>query len=228
LVCNAGNLRDRDLVDMSQDDWEVVISVHLNGHVAPLHHAARHWRAVADEKGETSSGRAVLTTSTAGIWVDRGRTNYNTAKAGVVALGRTAALELARYGVCVNVIAPYARTRMTVSLDPDLAKVPPSDRFDPWDPGNVSPLVVWLCSEQAAAVTGEVFEIHAEHIGVIEPVRHGAQSEMDGRAKPAELGQIVESLLAKRSTALRDARAISAALEERPPNIVCARYLMLL
>lgn len=195
LVCNAGNLLDRELVDMSQHEWEVVLSVHLNGHAGPLHHAARHWRKVAEEKGEPSGGRAVLTTSTAGIWGDAGRANYNSAKAGIVLLGRTAALELARYGVCVNVIAPYARTRMTISLDPDLAKAPPTNQFDPYDPGNVSPLVVWLCSEEAAAVTGEVFEIHARHIGIIEPPRPGPQTEIDGRGKPSELGSIVKRLL---------------------------------
>jgi NAD(P)-dependent dehydrogenase (short-subunit alcohol dehydrogenase family) len=203
LVCNAGNLLDRDLVEMSQEDWELVISVHLNGHAAPLHHAARHWRAVAEETGEPSGGRAVLTTSTAGIWGAAGRTNYNSAKAGIVLLGRSAALELARYGVCVNVIAPYARTRMTISLAPDLAQVPPPDRFDPWDPGNVSPLVVWLCSAEAAKVTGEVFEIHAQHIGIIEPSRHGPRTEIEGRGKPAELGQLVGRLLADRSKAAR-------------------------
>lgn len=203
LVCNAGNLLDRELVDMSQQDWEVVVSVHLNGHAAPLHHAARHWRAVAEETGEPSGGRAVLTTSTAGIWGDAGRANYNSAKAGIVLLGRTAALELARYGVCVNVIAPYARTRMTISLDPDLANMPPPDQFDPWDPGNISPLVVWLCSAEAASVTGEVFEIHAHHIGIIEPPRHGPQADIEGRANPAELGRVIEHLLADRADAPR-------------------------
>lgn len=188
VVCNAGNLLDRDLVAMSERDWQAVVSVHMNGHVAPLHHAARHWRTVAEQTGEPSGGRAVLTASAAGIWGDAGRTNYSSAKAGIVLLGRTAARELAAYGACVNVIAPFARSRMTISLDADLATVPPPDRFDPLDPANVSPLVVWLCSEAAARVTGEVFEIHAGHVGLVEPPRRGPHVDIHGRWDPADIG----------------------------------------
>lgn len=173
MVCSAGTLLDRDLVDMSQQDWDSVVATHLSGHTAPLHHAARHWRAVAAATGEPTGGRVVLTSSAAGIWGDAGRTNYSSAKAGIVLLGRTAATELARDGVCVNVIAPFARTRMTISLDAGLAAAPPPDRFDAVDPANVSPLVVWLCTEGAAGVTGEVFEVHAGHVGIVEPPRRG-------------------------------------------------------
>lgn len=196
LVCNAGNILDRELVEMSQQEWETVTSVHLTGHAAPLHHAARHWREVAEKTGEGSGGRAVLTASAAGIWGDAGRTNYSSAKAGIVLLGRTAATELARYGVCVNVIAPFARSRMTISLDADLAQEPPPDRFDPFDPANVSPLVVWLCSEQAGTVTGEVFEVHAGHVGIVEPPRRGPHTDNAGRWKPSEIGPAVDRLLA--------------------------------
>lgn len=198
LVCNAGTLLDRDLVDMSQPDWESVTATHLNGHAAPLHHAARHWRTVAEATGEPIGGRVVLTGSAAGIWGDAGRTNYSSAKAGIVLLGRTAATELARDGICVNVIAPFARTRMTVSLDAGLAAPPPPDRFDPVDPANVSPLVVWLCSDGAAGVTGQVFEVHAGHVGIVEPPRRGPQLDMDRRWDPAELGAALGSLLAAR------------------------------
>lgn len=213
LVCNAGNLLDRALVDMTEQDWDAVTRAHLHGHAGPLHHAARHWRDVAGRtgagggrnvrvgggRGEPAGGRVVLTSSAAGLWGDPGRTNYTSAKAGIALMGRTAATELARYGVTVNVIAPFARTRMTISLDPGLATVPPPGRFDPVDPANVSPLVAWLCSDRAAHVTGEVFEIHAGHLGLVEPPRRGGHVDIDRRWEVAEVGAAVDDLLAARS-----------------------------
>lgn len=205
LVCNAGNLLDRALVDMTEQDWDAVTRAHLHGHAGPLHHAARHWRDVVDRaragggSGEPSGGRVVLTSSAAGLWGDPGRTNYTSAKAGIALLGRTAAIELAPYGVTVNVIAPFARTRMTISLDAGLATVPPPGRFDPVDPANVSPLVAWLCSDRAAHVTGEVLEIHAGHLGLVEPPRRGGHVDIDRRWDVAELGDVVDGLLAGRS-----------------------------
>lgn len=203
LVCNAGNLLDRALVDMTEQDWDAVTRAHLHGHAGPLHHAARHWRDVAERTrvggGRSVGGRVVLTSSAAGLWGDPGRTNYTSAKAGIALLGRTAAIELAPYGVTVNVIAPFARTRMTISLDAGLATVPPPGRFDPVDPANVSPLVAWLCSDRAAHVTGEVFEIHAGHLGLVEPPRRGGHVDIDRRWDVAELGDVVDGLLAGRS-----------------------------
>lgn len=190
LVCNAGNLLDRDLADMSQQDWEAVVTTHLTGHAAPLHHAANYWR----EASEPTTGRVVLTTSTAGTWPDAGRANYNSAKAGIVALGQTAALELARYGVCVNTIAPFARTRMTVSLDADLANRP-VDGFDGAAPANISPLVVWLCSTAADGVTGKVFEIHAGRVGIIQPPRRGRFLDLGRRWQPAAIGLATRQML---------------------------------
>lgn len=197
LVCNAGTLLDRDLADMSEADWDAVVRVHLNGHAAPLHHAARYWRDRHEATGEPSGGRVVLTTSTAGLWGEAGRANYNSAKAGIVLLGRTAAQELASFGVSVNVIAPYARTRMTVSLEADLAEVPPAEVFDWVDPANISPLVVWLCSEEAA-VTGQVFEIHGGYLGLIEAARRGNHIDAGRRWELAELGPAVARLLEER------------------------------
>ena len=199
VVCSAGNLLDRDLVEMTQEEWRSVVSVHMDGHAATLHHAARHWRSVAERTGGPSGGRAVLTTSAAGIWGDEGRTNYSSAKAGVVLLGRTAAKEFAAYGACVNVIAPFARSRMTISLDAGLADQPEPGTFDPLDPANVSPLVVWLCSEESAGVTGEVFEINGGNLGLVERPRRGPRADKDGRWEPAEVGAAVGRLLAESS-----------------------------
>ncbi|MDT7724928.1 MAG: hypothetical protein QOI21_1504 [Actinomycetota bacterium] len=197
LVCNAGNLVDRELADMSQQDWESVVSTHLNGHAAPLHHAAKYWRALATKTGDPAGGRVVLTTSTAGVWGDGGRANYNSAKAGIILLGRTAAIELAHFGATVNIIAPFARTRMTISLDAELAKQSPGP-FDRAAPENISPLVVWLCSENSADVTGEVFEIHAGRVGLIEQPRRGPHIDHGGRWDPAELGDAIKQLLESR------------------------------
>jgi NAD(P)-dependent dehydrogenase (short-subunit alcohol dehydrogenase family) len=199
LVCNAGNLLDRPLVDMSEHDWGTVVSVHLNGHAAPLHHAARHWRSIAERTGEPSGGRAVLTTSGAGLWGDPWRTNYSSAKAGIAMLGRTAAAELTAYGVSVNVIAPFARTRMTVQLDPGLEQLPPPGEFDPFDAANISPLVVWLSADHAVDVTGEIFEVHGGHIGLVTPPRRGSQVGAERSWEPSELGAVVERLFARTS-----------------------------
>lgn len=201
LVCSAGNLLDRELVDMTQAEWDAVVTTHLTGHAAPLHHAARHWRSVAEETGGPSGGRAVLTSSAAGIWGDAGRTNYSAAKAGVAMLGRTAARELEPFGVGVNVVAPFARTRMTISLDAGLADVPPPERFDPVDPANVAPLVVWLCSLASAGVTGEVFEVHGGSLGLVGAPVRGPAIDAGRRRAPAEIGAVVAELTSRRDAA---------------------------
>lgn len=167
---------------------------HLHGHAAPLHYAARHWRQRYEETGEPAGGRAVLTTSTAGVWGEPGRANYNSAKAGIILLGRTVAQELERFGVSVNVISPYARTRMTVSLDASLERRPPGGQFDWVDPANISPLVVWLCSAEAT-VSGQVFEVHGGHLGILEPARRGPAVDAGGRWELAEIGPAIRGLL---------------------------------
>src|SRR5881227_855068 len=142
LVNNAGILRDRMLVNMTEDEWDAVISVHLKGHFAPTRHAAAHWRERA-KAGEEVRGRVINTSSPSGVFGNVGQTNYGAAKAGIVGLTLVAAQELGRYGVTVNCIAPNARTRMTESTFGDL---PAQEGFDPIDPANNSPIVVALCS----------------------------------------------------------------------------------
>src|ERR687898_147523 len=115
LVNNAGILRDRMLVNMTEDEWDAVITVHLKGHFAPTRHAAAYWRARSKD-GEEVRGRVINTSSPSGVFGNVGQVNYGAAKAGIAAFTIIAAQELARYGVTVNAIAPGARTRMTENL----------------------------------------------------------------------------------------------------------------
>ena len=158
LVNNAGILRDRVLVNMSEEDWDSVIHVHLKGHFVPTRHAAAYWREQT-KAGREVKAAVVNTSSTSGLLGNPGQTNYGAAKAGIAAFTVIAAQELSRYGVRVNAIAPAARTRMTEAT-PGLSDIvgKPSDpgTFDVWDPANVSPLVAYLSTEGCPA-NGRVF-----------------------------------------------------------------------
>jgi NAD(P)-dependent dehydrogenase (short-subunit alcohol dehydrogenase family) len=194
LVNNAGFVRDRMLVSMTEQQWDDVIRVHLKGHAAPLHHAAAYWRQRA-KAGEPAAGRVVNTTSGAGLLGSVGQANYAAAKAGIVALTQVAAVELRSYGVTVNAIAPAARTQMTEGVFASMAR--PESGFDAMDPANVSPLVVWLASEESGGVTGRVFEVEGGVISVATGWRHGPREDKGARWDPAEVGAVVERLLAQ-------------------------------
>jgi NAD(P)-dependent dehydrogenase (short-subunit alcohol dehydrogenase family) len=158
LVNNAGNLRDRVLVNLSEDDWDAVINVHLKGHFVPTHHAANYWREQA-KAGKTVKANIINTSSTSGLLGNVGQSNYGAAKAGIAAFTVIIAEELGRYGVRANAIAPAARTRMTESTPglSDVVKAPTDGgTFDAWDPANISPLVATLAMEDCPA-TGQVF-----------------------------------------------------------------------
>ncbi|MEU9604648.1 SDR family oxidoreductase [Streptomyces sp. NPDC048057] len=165
LVNNAGVTRDATIAKMTEAEWDTVISVHLKGHFAPLHHAAAHWRE------RTRAGRAVRasvinTSSGSGLRGNPGQLNYAAAKAGIAAMTVVAARELERYGVRVNSIAPVARTRMTMGT-PGLAEklAPREGEFDAWDPANVSPLVAWLAAKECRA-NGQLLMIRGGRIDV--------------------------------------------------------------
>ncbi len=158
LVNNAGILRDRMIVNMTEEDWDSVIHVHLKGHFVPTHYAATYWRERA-KAGEEVAACVINTSSTSGLLGNPGQANYGAAKAGIAAFTVIAAQELGRYGVRVNAIAPAARTRMT-ELTPGLSDIVrrPQDesQFDVWDPANISPLVAYLATEECP-LTGRVF-----------------------------------------------------------------------
>jgi NAD(P)-dependent dehydrogenase (short-subunit alcohol dehydrogenase family) len=170
LVLNAGILRDRMLVNMSEEEWDAVIAVHLKGHFAPLRHAAAYWRERA-KAGEEVRGRVITTASPSGVFGNVGQVNYGAAKAGIAGLTLIAAQELERYGVTVNCLAPNARTRMTEETFGELAK--PEDGFDPLDPSNMSPLVVALAAEEAQDITGQCFFVWGGVVNVLRPWEAG-------------------------------------------------------
>lgn len=195
LVNNAGFLRDRMLVNMSEAEWDAVTRVHLKGHFAMLRHAAGYWR---DESkaGRQPDARVINTSSGAGLLGSVGQGNYAAAKAGIAEMTIQAAAEMGRYGITVNAIAPAARTRMTeVTFADDMAA--PEDGFDAMAPENISPLVVWLGSVESADVTGRVFEVEGGKVSVAQGWRHGPQRDKGARWEPAELGGVVRDLLAE-------------------------------
>jgi NAD(P)-dependent dehydrogenase (short-subunit alcohol dehydrogenase family) len=197
LVNNAGILRDRMLVNMTEDEWNDVLRVHLNGTFGPCHWAAQHWRE-RSQAGDEVDARIVNTSSTSGIFGNVGQTNYGAAKAGIASFTVIAAQELGRYGVTVNAIAPGARTRMTENLGGgrQRAAIEPG-AFDRSAPENVAPLVVWLGSPESRAVTGQVFLVSGGRIGVARGWSRGPTVDKGDRWDPAELGEVVPGLLAQ-------------------------------
>ncbi|MDX8142197.1 SDR family oxidoreductase [Lentzea sp. BCCO 10_0061] len=194
LVNNAGIVRDRMIVSCAEDEWDEVVRVHLKGHFATLHHAAAHWRAV-HKAGGAVSGRVINTSSGAGIFGSVGQANYSAAKAGIASMTLVAAAELARYGITVNAIAPAARTRMTEATFAETMAAP-EDGFDAMAPENISPLVVWLGSEEAGDVTGRMFEVDGGRVCVVHGWQRGPEIDKGERWSPEELGSVVRKLVA--------------------------------
>lgn len=193
LVNNAGLVRDRMLVNMSEDEWDLVLKVDLKGHFCPLRHAADYWRD-QHKAGTPAQARVVNTSSGAGVFGSIGQGNYSAAKAGVLALTQVAAAEMARYGITVNAIAPAARTPMTEAVFAQtMAK--PETGFDPMDPANVSPLVVWLASADSGDVTGRVFEVEAGIVSPADGWQHGPRQDKGARWETDEIGAAVRALL---------------------------------
>jgi NAD(P)-dependent dehydrogenase (short-subunit alcohol dehydrogenase family) len=193
LVNNAGFVRDRMLVNTSEDEWDAVVRVHLKGHFAPLRHAAAYWRAEA-KAGRPRTARVINTTSGAGLQGSIGQGTYSAAKAGIAGLTLVAAAEMGRYGVTVNAIAPSARTRMTEG--PFAEKMAaPSEGFDVMHPGNVSPVVAWLASDEAADVTGRVIEVEGGRICVENGWSHGPVHDIGERWTAVAVGATLRELL---------------------------------
>jgi NAD(P)-dependent dehydrogenase (short-subunit alcohol dehydrogenase family) len=198
VVNNAGILRDRMLINMTEDDWDGVMSVHLKGTFLMSHYAAVHWRERA-KQGLDNDARIINTSSPSGLFGNVGQSNYGAAKAGIAAFTIITAVELGRYGVTVNAISPSARTRMTEQGRIGATKFGP-DEFDPFAADNVAPLVVWLGSAQSASVTGRVFSVRGGRVGVLEGWREGPFADKEARWDPAELGTVVSGLVADAAT----------------------------
>ena len=200
VVNNAGFVRDRMFVSCGEDEWDAVVRVHLKGHFAVSRFAAEHWRE-RSKAGQTVDARIVNTSSGAGLHGSVGQAAYSAAKAGIAALTVVQAAELGRYGVTANAIAPSARTRMTETVFADTMAAPDDpNTFDAMAPHNVAPLVVWLGSAQSRHVTGRVFEVEAGKVAVADGWQHGVPIDKGARWNPAELGPIVDDLLAKAPT----------------------------
>lgn len=197
LVNNAGILRDRMLVNMSQEEWDAVIRVHLRGTFAPMRMASAYWRE-RTKSGLDNDARIINTSSSSGIYGNVGQANYGAAKAGIAAMTIITSMELARYGVTVNAVAPTALTRMTENLPGiQAAAVQTADGFDPLGPDHIAPLVVWLGSAESRSVTGRVFNVRGGSISVAEGWVAGPAVETDGRWDPADLGGVIPDLVAR-------------------------------
>jgi NAD(P)-dependent dehydrogenase (short-subunit alcohol dehydrogenase family) len=200
LVNNAGILRDRMLVNMTDEEWDAVIRVHLRGTFAPTRWAATYWRERA-KAGQQVDARVINTSSSSGMYGNAGQSNYGAAKAGIAAFTVITAMELGRYGVTVNAIAPGALTRMTSNLGAIRAARAGAEAepevIDPRrSPENVAPLVAWLASEQSAGVTGRVFNVGGGRLSVAEGWVAGPGVEREEMFVAGELGSIVPALVA--------------------------------
>ena len=192
VVNNAGILRDRMIVTMTEQDWDAVIAVHLKGTFAVLHHAAAYWRQRSKE-GHANDARVINTTSPSGLFGNAGQGNYGAAKAGIASLTLIAAKELDRYGVTVNAIAPTALTRLTE----DVPMMRDAAAASELSPEAISPLVVWLGSAESRSVTGRVFGVWGNAITVLEGWVNGPSVSRDTRWDQDELSAVIPALVAK-------------------------------
>jgi NAD(P)-dependent dehydrogenase (short-subunit alcohol dehydrogenase family) len=190
LVNNAGILRDRMLVNMSEQEWDDVIRVHLKGTFAPAHHAAAYWKEISKTSGKSVNARLINTSSTSGLFGNIGQVNYGAAKAGIASFSIIAARELARIGVTVNVITPTAHTRLSEGL-----RVLDEQQRETRDPKWIAPVVVFLSSEHASDITGRVFQVGNGVLSVMEGWHRGPQR--DPVLNPAELGPILREMITR-------------------------------
>jgi NAD(P)-dependent dehydrogenase (short-subunit alcohol dehydrogenase family) len=196
VVNNAGITRDRMLFNMSDEEWDAVIAVHLRGHFLLTRNAATYWRSKAKDAGGSIYGRIINTSSEAGLVGPVGQANYGAAKAGISALTLTAARALGRYGVCANAIAPRARTAMTADVFGD---APPDGEIDPLSPEHVVTLVNFLASPAAKDVNGQVFIVYGPQVTLVAAPTVEHRFASDAQAwDPAELSDELQGYFAGR------------------------------
>jgi NAD(P)-dependent dehydrogenase (short-subunit alcohol dehydrogenase family) len=211
LVNNAGILRDRVLVNMTEDEFDAVVGVHMKGHFVPTRWAAAYWR--ERTKAGESVDASVINTASGAMLGNLGQFNYAAAKAGIAAMTFVAAGELSRYGVRVNCLAPVARTRLTLQT-PGMGDVvaPPEDEgaFDLFDPANVSPLVAYLASS-GCPFTGGVFHVGGNEVGLYGGFSLGEDKILatDGRWTVADLRERAPALLEGRGDLASVVTAVS-------------------
>ncbi len=205
VVNNAGILRDKMVFTMSVQDWDAIMKVHLRGHFLVTRAAAQHWRQASKDSGGPVRAAIVNTSSTSGILGNVGQSNYGAAKAGIAAFSYITSMELARYGVTVNAIAPGARTRLTEQTFGDLTTS--EGRFDALAPENVAPLVAYLCSDAAAHITGQVFYTAGGLVQLYQGWTPVGELSKDERWTPSELAERMGELFGDRPTVYTPARS---------------------
>jgi len=215
LVNNAGILRDRMLFNMSEEDWDAVVAVHLKGSFNMIRHACEYWRN-EHKAGNVLNGRVINTTSDAGLLGNAGQANYGSVKAALAMLAIITDHEMKKYGVCGNAIAPLARTRMTVEATPSTAAIMGGEvkegQFDIFGPQNIAPLVCWLASEDAKDVHGEVFRVGGGTVWLLQGWHTVGKVKKGATWQPAELGENLKTELAKGITAKEDLMKVFADL----------------
>jgi len=197
LVNNAGIVRDRMFASMSEEEWDLVIKVHLKGHFCISSKLVQRWRDQVKATGQRVDARIINTSSGAGLQGSVGQSNYAAAKGGIASLTLIQAAELGRYGITANALAPAARTGMTEGPFGEIMKKPEDGSFDHYAPENVAPLVVWLCSPLSAKVSGRVFEVEGGKLSVADGWRTGTVRDNKARWNPADLTDVVEALIAE-------------------------------
>ena len=198
VVNNAGITRDRMLFNMSDEEWDLVIAVHLRGHFLLTRNAATYWRNRAKDSGGRVFGRLVNTSSEAGLVGPVGQANYGAAKAGIIALTMSAARALGRYGVCANAICPRARTAMTADVFGAEPQVEAGE-IDPLSPEHVVSLVTFLSSPAAGEVNGQVFIVYGPRVTLVSAPTAEHKFSADGPAwEPAQLGSALQEYFAGR------------------------------
>ena len=190
VVNNAGILRDRMLTNMTEEEWDAVINVHLKGTFSPTHHASVYWKARHKDGDTNLAARVINTTSVSGIYGNIGQSNYGAAKAGIAAFTVIAARELKRHNITVNAISPHAHTRMTAGLR-QRSEEEIEIRLPKW----IAPVVTWLASRESSHITGRIIEAGGGEIGVMQGWHRGPFAHQI--ADPREVGPVLSELVAK-------------------------------
>jgi NAD(P)-dependent dehydrogenase (short-subunit alcohol dehydrogenase family) len=202
VVNNAGILRDRMIFNMDEESWDAVVAVHLKGTFNMCRHATEYWRE-EHKKGNVLNGRIINTASDAGLLGNVGQTNYGACKAAVATMAIIIGQEMKKYGVTANAIAPVARTRLTVDATPSTAALMGGEvkagEFDVWGPQNISPLVAWLASDDAAGCNGQVFRVGGRTVWPMKGWHSAAKVQNAKQATwdAAELGKAVKAKIAE-------------------------------
>ena len=196
LINNAGILRDRMSFSMSEDEWDIVVNVHMKGHFCTTHFAGSYWRQRTKETGEPADGVILNTSSESGLYGNAGQVNYAAAKAAIAAMTIVVARELERYGVRVNAIAPVARTRLTEAVAGDFME-PKQGDFDRFAPENVAAVACWLASPLARAISGQVVKVQGGVVQLLEGWRPLTEATADKPWTIDDVEGVRELLLAK-------------------------------